>query len=194
MPLEQEFAPAVGQVFVPQSPSGQVTSHWQDDEHDTLPHAAEPPVQVASNKPVPLVMSPQALEPVQSTVAAPEPVVIMPHAPLPEPHVRPHPPPPHMMLPHAESPVHVALPPPAPSASMLQLALPAQVSMHVPPVQLMSWHAFVVPLPSQRTVHVPAAQVMSWHASAAPHVMSHDSDAVQWMSWHAVALAQPIVQ
>lgn len=130
-------------------------------------------MQVAFSPPTPLVMLPHALEPAQSTVTPPAPVV---------------------MSPHAEPPVHVALPPPAPKPRMLQLALPEQWSMHVPPVHAMSLHAWVVPLPSHSTVHVPAAQLMSWHASGVEQVMSHDSDVRQWMSWHAPALVHPIVQ
>jgi hypothetical protein len=73
-----------GHVLVPQFVSGlQLTSHWHELAQLTVPHAAEPPTQLALSEPAPLVMLPHAPEPLQLTVPEPPSVLIVPHAPLP---------------------------------------------------------------------------------------------------------------
>ncbi len=194
VPFTHGFAPATGHVLVPQSPAGHVTSHLHELTQSIVPHAALPPVQVASSAPVPPMMLPHAPEPTHVTVAEPPSVVMSPHAALPPLHEIPQAPAPHVMPRHAEPPLHVALPPPVPSEMLPQLALPRQLTSHLPPVQLMFPHASVVPLPSHVMLQVPTAHVTLLHAPTLPHVSLHDSDCVQLTSWHAPWVAQPITQ
>lgn len=152
----------------------QLTSHWHELEHETLPQAPSGPMHVAVHLPVPQLTSP--------------------HASAPPLHVSVHAPPLQVMAPHALLPSHVRVQLPVVHVSVPHEALPlpaVQFSVQLPLVQLTLPHALT---PVQVTSQFLVAHETEAHASVARQRTLQLAPAPQLTAPHAFALVHEMSQ